>query len=147
MTVQAVAQGQRTDREIAVAIGNLDPRQGRYYRRASEVLGFTQREAGNNSELTNLGRQFAQSNDAEKRSLLIQAFLGYPLVARLLQFLESHTSGDIGEITVPPAGACFFLLSLIPLLERVKLVGPGRFELPTSCTPCKRATRLRYGPF
>lgn len=26
------------------------------------------------------------------------------------------------------------------------MVGPGRFELPTSCTPCKRATRLRYGP-
>ena len=27
-----------------------------------------------------------------------------------------------------------------------KMVGPVRFELTTSCTPCKRATRLRYGP-
>ena len=27
-----------------------------------------------------------------------------------------------------------------------KMVGPARFELATSCTPCKRATRLRYGP-
>jgi hypothetical protein len=26
------------------------------------------------------------------------------------------------------------------------MVGPRRFELLTSCTPCKRATRLRYGP-
>ena len=26
------------------------------------------------------------------------------------------------------------------------LVGPARFELTTSCTPSKRATRLRYGP-
>ena len=26
------------------------------------------------------------------------------------------------------------------------MVGPERFELSTSCTPCKRATRLRYGP-
>ncbi len=26
------------------------------------------------------------------------------------------------------------------------MVGPARFELATSCTPCKRATRLRYGP-
>ena len=26
------------------------------------------------------------------------------------------------------------------------LVGPARFELTTSCAPCKRATRLRYGP-
>ena len=28
----------------------------------------------------------------------------------------------------------------------VKLVGLVRFELTTSCTPCKRATRLRYSP-
>jgi hypothetical protein len=27
-----------------------------------------------------------------------------------------------------------------------EMVGPVRFELTTSCTPCKRATRLRYGP-
>lgn len=26
------------------------------------------------------------------------------------------------------------------------MVGPPRIELGTSCTPCKRATRLRYGP-
>ena len=26
------------------------------------------------------------------------------------------------------------------------LVGPARFELTTSCAPCKRATKLRYGP-
>ncbi len=26
------------------------------------------------------------------------------------------------------------------------MVGPARFELATSCTPSKRATRLRYGP-
>ena len=28
----------------------------------------------------------------------------------------------------------------------VKVVGLVRFELTTSCTPCKRATRLRYSP-
>ena len=27
-----------------------------------------------------------------------------------------------------------------------KMVGLVRFELTTSCTPCKRATRLRYSP-
>ena len=36
--------------------------------------------------------------------------------------------------------------ALILGIGQVYLVGPGRFELPTSCTPCKRATRLRYGP-
>lgn len=31
----------------------------------------------------------------------------------------------------------------IPLYS---LVGARRFELPTPCTPCKCATRLRYAP-
>jgi hypothetical protein len=26
------------------------------------------------------------------------------------------------------------------------MVGPARFELTTSCTPCKRSTKLNYGP-
>ena len=30
--------------------------------------------------------------------------------------------------------------------EEGKMVGLVRFELTTSCTPCKRATRLRYSP-
>lgn len=30
---------------------------------------------------------------------------------------------------------------------RRKRIGPARFELATSCTPSKRATRLRHGPF
>ena len=29
---------------------------------------------------------------------------------------------------------------------RIKRVGPARFELATSSTPRKRATKLRYGP-
>ena len=33
-----------------------------------------------------------------------------------------------------------------PLPEGLKMVGLERFELSTSCTPCKRATRLRYSP-
>jgi hypothetical protein len=30
--------------------------------------------------------------------------------------------------------------------QLILLVGAGRFELPTPCTPCKYATRLRYAP-
>ena len=30
---------------------------------------------------------------------------------------------------------------------RIKLVGVERFELPTSCSQSRRATRLRYTPF
>ena len=32
------------------------------------------------------------------------------------------------------------------LTGETKMVGLVRFELTTSCTPCKRATRLRYSP-
>jgi len=34
----------------------------------------------------------------------------------------------------------------IPYFIREEMVGPARFELTTSCTPCKRSTRLNYGP-
>lgn len=30
--------------------------------------------------------------------------------------------------------------------KKGKMVGASRFELETSCTPSKRATRLRYAP-
>ncbi len=93
LAIQAIARGQKSDHAIASAIGGLVSRQGRYYRLATEVLGFTKREGKNDSVLTELGRQFINANDAEKRTLFIQAFLGYPLVARLLQFLESHSTG------------------------------------------------------
>lgn len=36
--------------------------------------------------------------------------------------------------------------NLFPIATKIQMVGPVRFELTTSCTPCKRATRLRYGP-
>src|SRR5260221_14157141 len=39
----------------------------------------------------------------------------------------------------------FLFLRLLRFLA-AKMVGLVRFELTTSCTPCKRATRLRYSP-
>ncbi len=29
---------------------------------------------------------------------------------------------------------------------KIKVVGLARFELTTSCTPCKRSTKLSYSP-
>src|ERR1043166_8287309 len=59
-------------------------------------------------------------------------------------------------VFVPFCAEKAFILSFcgtfVPLFRdpssevRGPLVGPERFELSTSCTPCKRATRLRYGP-
>jgi hypothetical protein len=38
------------------------------------------------------------------------------------------------------------LLNYTPLYVLEKLVGVERFELPTSCSQSRRATRLRYTP-
>ena len=67
-TVNAVARGAHDDKAIAIAIGDLDPRQGRYYRRAAEVLGFMVREGGR-SVLTTIGKEFANAKPAIKKSL------------------------------------------------------------------------------
>jgi hypothetical protein len=89
MTIEAVARGARSDRDIASAIGGLDARQGRYYRRAAEILGFIQRDAGNHSVVTPVGREYVKVGQPVKRELFIRAVLGNGLFQRLLPFLEA----------------------------------------------------------
>ncbi|MCW5555848.1 MAG: hypothetical protein KIS67_27285 [Verrucomicrobiae bacterium] len=89
MTIEAVARGARSDRDIASAIGGLDARQGRYYRRAAEILGFITRDAGNHSIPTAAGREYANANQTVKRELFVRAVLGNGLFQRLLPFLEA----------------------------------------------------------
>jgi hypothetical protein len=88
-TIDAVARGARDDKGIAAAIGGLDARQGRYYRRAAEVLGFTTRDANHHSISTPAGKEFANADHAMKQALFIRAVLANPLFQRLLPFLES----------------------------------------------------------
>ena len=52
-TVIAVSKGAKTFQEIAKYIDKVE-RQGRYYRRAAEMLGFI-KNTGNTSYLTELG--------------------------------------------------------------------------------------------
>ncbi|MCX6938919.1 MAG: AAA-associated domain-containing protein [Verrucomicrobia bacterium] len=87
----AVGNGARTDKEIAKAIGNLDARQGRYYRRATEALGFITRIKGNASELTSLGNEFFNSPVARRNIIFIQNLLKDPVIQRLLPFLHSRS--------------------------------------------------------
>jgi hypothetical protein len=88
-TIDAVARGARDDIAIAAAIGGLDARQGRYYRRAAEVLGFTTRDANHHSIVTPAGKEFANANLAVKQGLFVRAVLSNPLFQRLLPFLEA----------------------------------------------------------
>jgi len=87
-TVDAVARGARNDKDIAASIGGLDARQGRYYRRAGEILGFMERDANHRSIVTRAGKEFANADQAMKRALFTQAVLSNPLFQRLLPFLE-----------------------------------------------------------
>ena len=88
-TIDAVARGARDDKAIAAAIGGLDARQGRYYRRAAEVLGFTARDANHYSIVTPAGKEFASADSAVKQGLFVRAVLSNPLFQRLLPFLEA----------------------------------------------------------
>ena len=94
-TIDAVARGARDDEAIATAIGGLDARQGRYYRRAAEVLGFMVRDANHRSIVTPAGKVFANADQALKRSLFTQAVLSNPLFQRMLPFLEGKGAAGV----------------------------------------------------
>jgi hypothetical protein len=86
--VLAVGDGARSYGEIADAIGKVE-RQGRYYRRAGEILGFLHNVHGQNrATLTPTGKRFVD-NPNERGELLAQAVMKSRLMQRVLPFLES----------------------------------------------------------
>ncbi len=93
-SIGAIAAGAKTDDDIAEAIGGLSDRQGRYYRRATEILGFSERVQNNASSLSKLGKLFQRANAEDKEALLLSAILDNPVFVRLVSFLESH--GPVG---------------------------------------------------
>ncbi len=113
-TTEAVGRGARTDKEIAKRIGDYDPRQGRYYRRAAEILGLVQNiPHENRSVLTRAGVRFFRSSGDERTHLLAQAVLSSRLAQRFIPFLESRGSQGatrtelesfMGTVTATTAG-------------------------------------------
>jgi hypothetical protein len=91
-TVEAVAGGARSFDDIADAIGKVD-RQGRYYRRAAEILGFIHNQH-NHSALTARGRDFI-AHPAQRRELLADAVLGMRLMQRALPFFEANRKNGV----------------------------------------------------
>lgn len=86
LTIQAVENGSRTYTDIAEAIGHLTERQGRYYRKAAEILGFIKNK-NNYSELTRQGQTFVDAGCPER--MLKDAMLATPVINRLLSFRQS----------------------------------------------------------
>jgi len=93
--IDTVARGARDDQDIAAAICGLDARQGRYYRRAGEVLGFMVRDANHRSIVTPAGKVFANADQAMKRALFTQSVLANPLFQRMLPFLEGKGTAGV----------------------------------------------------
>lgn len=88
-TVISVSQGSRTFQEIAHNIGKVE-RQGRYYRKAAEIIGLITTPSSNASILTPLGQEFIRSNAVMTNPIFIQSVLNIRLFQRLIPFLESN---------------------------------------------------------
>lgn len=86
--VEAVARGADTYGAIAATIGKVE-RQGRYYRRAGEILGFI-RNYRNQSVLTPLGKQYLNATGDPQRAIVTKAVLSAPIFQRVIPFLEAN---------------------------------------------------------
>lgn len=101
-TVEAISQDYRSYERIANHIGLVE-RQGRYYRKASEILGFTKRSGTNYSVLTKLGQEFLEASGPEKIMILQEVLLKSPVFLEIIDKLKAAgnnglTDNDIKNI-------------------------------------------------
>jgi hypothetical protein len=89
----AIANGARTDIEIADQVPGIegDDRQGRYYRRAAEILGFITNNR-NNAAITPKG-QLVANNPSLYNPIVIASVLNLNLYQKLLPYIELHPEG------------------------------------------------------
>lgn len=85
-TVIAVSEGYTTFQKISHYIDKVE-RQGRYYRKAAEIIGFI-KNFRNNSYLTPLGEKFLKSDPTLNNPLLLQGVLNSRIFQRIIPYLE-----------------------------------------------------------
>lgn len=92
-TVIAVGNGARTDIEIANRIPEImgDARQGRYYRNATEMLGFI-KNYQNKSIISDKGRELLK-NPVISNPIFISSILNLNIYQFLIPFLDLHHDG------------------------------------------------------
>ena len=87
-----VGTGAKTDVQIIKNIQYLSTdRQGRYYRKAAEILGFITNNR-NISKLTEKGIEFLK-NPSINNPILISAVLNIDVIQRLIPYMEIHKNG------------------------------------------------------
>lgn len=87
-TVHAVVEGHTSDSQISEYI-DKGARQGRYYRRAAEILGFIS-NSRNHSELSARGHRLVSTGLEVENPLLVQAVIQTRVFQRLFTYIESH---------------------------------------------------------
>lgn len=90
-TVIIVSKGAQTYQEIAQNIDKVE-RQGRYYRKAAEIIGLITTVSRNNSILTERGEEFIRTGAVMTNPIFIQSVLNIRLFQRLIPFLEVNSS-------------------------------------------------------
>ncbi|MBI5724887.1 MAG: hypothetical protein HZA50_13085 [Planctomycetes bacterium] len=88
-TVIAVASGKTTYQEIAIAIGEKGLRQGRYYRKAGEILGLLDKGGINHAVLTSRGEEYLNAKGQNQKVIMVQSILNARIFQRVIPFLES----------------------------------------------------------
>lgn len=88
---EAVKKGAQTYYDIADYIDKVD-RQGRYYRRAAEILGLIV-NTDNTSILTTFGDEFLNAPSSLRPQLLHNAIINIPIFQRIIPFLELYPKG------------------------------------------------------
>jgi len=95
-TVRAISQGLTSYQQIARNIEKVG-RQGRYYRDATELLGFVETEVRNTSQLTQLGQALVQTGVSISNPLVLQAVLKSRVFQRLIPFFELNDSEGVSH--------------------------------------------------
>jgi hypothetical protein len=91
-TVVAIANGARTDVQIAERIPTVTTsRQGRYYRFSAQLLGFIDNH-NNNATITPLGKLFVL-NPTFTNPILLDAVMRMNITQKIIPFLEINSNG------------------------------------------------------
>lgn len=94
--VVCVSQGGQTFQDIAAYIRKVE-RQGRYYRKAAEIIGMIETPQRNQSILTRAGQQLIQSGANLNNPLLIQSVLNSRIFQRIIPFLELNIINGVSK--------------------------------------------------
>lgn len=91
----AVSKKNHTDDDIEIYIGlESSGRQGRYYRRAAEILGLVENEA-NNAKLTTLGREYATLSERSSRiDFLGRCLIETKVFNEALRYIHKYKPSD-----------------------------------------------------